>query len=543
MIRKSKEVVSKLELGVLELLLGLFIFIGVIGYFVDIPADLEWLDHSISFVLFTYLFYKLDITNILFGKTIKRINFAIVISFFALFFINIIAFTEELAFRYVFLKFLDNFNYILLNKFSLDLINLGSFYAGIIGLLLITIYLVLKIKVQKPSLIYAVTKNFARNKTLSKFIVIFISLLGFFYFIYNPILEWLEFTLDDPIVIVGLIYFISRVVKHKQKFETHNFVFKIGDISEKLYKKFISLFHYKKTLPLAVSGLIVLHALTDLAAFAITFIVGTKTFFIERLFRSSTLLGGQEAFLRQFADHRSFIHLFTTDINLLPSGGDEIFSFMLLIVYAFNALSLVGFLVIPIVAWSKLFLNKAIHLSRFYLPLLYSSITAYILLPAYTIGTIDSNFLVGVDIKTNSIFNTGSILAFFIQDRELLVFLVALISILVGVAVSFLARKDTIRKEMFSILILGGFAFYASYIYSFFKSTAGYLFGEIANFIIGPHILIAIILTIILIMSFFFYVGGYITLVYEIVMEYHKKKWSDPIDDEVVKLLNKVKIK
>ena len=368
---------SKLELGILELLLGLFILVGLVGYFVDIPADLEWLDHSISFVLFTYLFYKIDITNILFGRTNKKANFAIVLSFFALFFINIIAFTEELAFRYEYLKFLDNFNYILLNKANLDLINLGSFYIGIIGLLLITFYLVKKVKVKDPSLLSAITKNFTKNKSLAKFNIIFICLIGFFYFVYNPILEWLEFTLDDPIVIVGIIYFISRVVKHRQKFETHNFIFKIGEISEKLYKKFISLFHYKKTLPLAISGLIVLHALTDLAAFAYSFIVGTKTFFIERLYRSSALLGGEDAFLRQFIDHRSFIHLFTTDINLLQSG-DEIFSFMLLIVYAFNALSMVGFLVVPIVAWAKLFLNKTIHLSRFYLPLLYSSIVAYV---------------------------------------------------------------------------------------------------------------------------------------------------------------------
>ena len=99
---------------------------------------------------------------------------------------------------------------------------------------------------------------------------------------------------------------------------------------------------------------------------------------------------------------------------------------------------------------------------------------------------------------------------------------------------------------MFSILILTGFAFYASYIYSFFKSTVSYLSGEIANLIIGPHILIAIVLAIILVMSFFFYIGGYLTLVYEIVMEYHRRKWSDPIDDDIVVIINKfrkVKIK
>ena len=53
--------------------------------------------------------------------------------------------------------------------------------------------------------------------------------------------------------------------------------------------------------------------------------------------------------------------------------------------------------------------------------------------------------------------------------------------------------------------------------------------------------LIGIILAIFLILSIIFYIGGYLMFLYEIVMEYHKRKWSEPIDEEIVYIMGKAK--
>ena len=55
------------------------------------------------------------------------------------------------------------------------------------------------------------------------------------------------------------------------------------------------------------------------------------------------------------------------------------------------------------------------------------------------------------------------------------------------------------------------------------------------------HLLIALLLILFLVMSLFFYIGGYLVLLYEIAMEYHRRKWSDPIDEEIVKVLGVVR--
>src|SRR3989338_4543222 len=117
MIKKTKEVLRKLEFGVLELVLGILMVIGILGYLHQSIADLDWIDHTISFTLFSYLFYKMNITSILFGKTNKKANLAITLCFFTLFFKNIFAYTEEAAFQFIFLKFIDGIYLFLRSNF------------------------------------------------------------------------------------------------------------------------------------------------------------------------------------------------------------------------------------------------------------------------------------------------------------------------------------------------------------------------------------------------------------------------------------------
>ena len=52
---------------------------------------------------------------------------------------------------------------------------------------------------------------------------------------------------------------------------------------------------------------------------------------------------------------------------------------------------------------------------------------------------------------------------------------------------------------------------------------------------------VAAVLSILFALSAAFYVGGFILFVYEVVMEYHHQKWSEPIDEELVKIIGFMK--
>jgi len=528
MISKAKEVLRKLEFGILEFFVGALMIIGLIGYFGTVPADLDWIDHTVSFILFSYLFYKLDITSILFGKTSKFANLIIVISYFSLFFKDIISYTSLDVFKFKVIKFVDVF-YLFFYE-NLAFTNLITFYIGIVGILFISIYITKKIGISHPSFLYAVHQKEFKNK-LIKFVSIFVLLLGFYYFIYNMILEWLEFIIDDPVIAAGVVFFIYRIAKHHEEFHPDNFIFKIGEFSSGWYSRFVSLFHYKKTLPLAISGLLILHAISDLGVFAYSLIFLKENFYLE--------------FLKY--EHTPFLSLFLNDAKNIPT-----FAIVpLFIVYLLGILSLIIFLLIPVIVWIRMFSQKELHFSRIFLFFIYSSAVAYMLLPGYVIKPIselsikggiagEDKSLRGVDIISLSLLENKSILDNLFPNKLTIIIAVSLISILFGLIVYILSANCKIKRELYAISVIGGLTFYAVYIFYFFSSLLNF-YGNVLLNVFTRHILIWLTIAIFLVLSLIFYIGGYLIFLYEIVMEYHKRKWSGHIGEELAIEIQKIK--
>lgn len=518
MIRKAKEVIEKLEFGLLEFFVGTLMVIGLVGYFGYVPADLDWIDHTVSFILFTYLFYKLNVTSILFGKTSRLANLIIIVSYFSLFFKDIISYSELDASKYVVIKFVDYFyNFLINNPF---ITNFAAFYIGVSGIFIAGIYLAKRIEISHPSFLYAVFQNRAKNR-LIKFFLIFVSLLGFYQFVYSIVLEWLEFVIDDPIIAVGIVFYIYNISRHHIKFHKEDFVFKIGDYSSSLYKRFVSLFHYKKTLPLAISGLLVLHALSDLGVFAY----------------SLTFLRGNSYLELLSSEHAPFLKLFISDAENLPSSALA----PLFMDYLLNALSLFIFLLIPIIVWVRLFSQKELHFNRISLFFIYSSAIAYALLPGYVISPLYGSQIIGVDIYSVSLLGSNSVLDNFFPNKSAVIIAASLISIISGLAIYILSNNSKVKRELYAISIIGGLTFYTIYLYYFFSSLLLYFYDNISITILTENFLIGVTLIIFLMLSIMFYIGGYLMFLYEIVMEYHRRKWSEPIDEELVAAINKIK--
>ena len=149
--------------------------IGLVGYFGTLPADLDWIDHTVAFLMFSYFFYILDITSILFGKTSKTANFLIVISYLSLFFKDILSYTQVNAFKFKVLTFVDGL-YLFFNS-NLTLTNIVTFYIGLGGILITSYYLTRKMEISHPSLLYSVHKGRFKN-SMEKFSLILIVLLS-----------------------------------------------------------------------------------------------------------------------------------------------------------------------------------------------------------------------------------------------------------------------------------------------------------------------------------------------------------------------------
>ncbi|MBI4143361.1 hypothetical protein HY487_00590 [Candidatus Woesearchaeota archaeon] len=274
-------------------------------------------------------------------------------------------------------------------------------------------------------------------------------------------------------------------------------------------------------MPLAISGLLILHAVSDLGVFAYSLIFLKENFYLE--------------FLKTM--HTPFLRLFLSDMEVLPSFA----AIPLFIVYFLNALSLVIFLIIPAIVWARMFSQKELHFSRIYLFFIYSSAAAYMLMPGYILKPLDQPSLAGVDITSASLLENGSVLDSFFPDKAAMVLAVPLAAVAFGLFVYLLGKNDSIKKELYAISIIGGMAFYTVYLYYFFSSLLSYFYDGIASVIFTPHFLIGMVLLIFLILSVLFYILGYLMFLYEIVKEYHKQKSPEKVDEEMFIAIKKIR--
>ena len=264
-----------------------------------------------------------------------------------------------------------------------------------------------------------------------------------------------------------------------------------------------------------------MHALSDLGVFAYSLVFFKENFYLE--------------FLKE--EHIPFLKLFLEDAKNIPSYA----IIPLFIDYLFNALSLIIFLLIPIIIWVRMFSQKELHFNRIFLFFIYSSAVAYMLLPGYIIKPLSESSITGVDILSVPLLESKSILNNFFPNKSIIIIAVSLISILFGLIIYILSSNYKIRKELYAISIIGGLTFYTIYLYYFFGSLLIYFYDNILNMIFTFHFLIGFVLVVFLVMSTIFYIVGYLMFLYEIVMEYHKKKWSEPIDEELVNIIRKMK--
>ncbi len=518
-MEQSPSTLKKIEFGVLELVVGVMMLIGIVGYFGHVSADLDWLDHTISFILFTYLFYKLNITSILFGQSKKALNALIVISFFLLFFKDIISYTLATPNEFVYLAFVSTLQQ-LFSEHIVEITN-ATFYAGFAGVLLASMVFAFSSVIAHPSLGFALFPQ-SKERRFLNLLICFVLLIAFYYFVYSMILEWLEFVLDDPIILTSILFYIHSLTSRKEQFHPESFVFKIGDYSEGLYTRFVSLFHYKKTLPLGISGLLILHALADIGVFAYAFSFGTENLYLQ------SLEGKYDSWGELFVEDKE-----GTSLGMAASLGTA---------YILNALSLFVFLFIPIVAWWRIFTQKELHLNKGVLFLIYAPGVMFLLLPAYDIGPLEEERdIVGVDIFAFSVMDAPSPLEKLMPDRQGLVISVAVLSVLVGVLAMLLGFNPRTRKELYAFAIACALFFFGAYLYEYMGSVLLYL-GKGITLLLGEGQWILVgMFALLFVLSILFYILGYLLFLYEIIMEYHNQKWSEPVDEELVKIIEFMK--
>ncbi len=486
----------KLQQKIEIMLLSLIIILQITDFLEILPGDLDFLKKIISWAALGYLFIKASLSTILFGHKKARLDTVIILTYFLFIAKDLIRYVEVAIEGATFSKELFLF---LINKSAV--IERYSFYLGSILLLFISLYMALKFEIKKPSFMAMLHETGMPPKTIGKFlerfISIFIVLTGFFIIVFNLAAEWLAIALDAPIVVIAILLYLFVVIRYHKKLRPKHFIYKIGNYGEDFYERFIKTFHYKQTFFLGVMGLLALHLLTDVGNFIVPYIIGLK----DILYFGQLGLG-----------HTPLIQLITQDLSSLEGTA-----FVgVILVYLLNVIAMIFLLILPAFIWYKFFKQRPLHVSRTALALVFSSLLCFLLTPAFFIKKISMQGLAGVDIQTQSILASKSLIDFLIKGRVAAIITVAMICIILGFIIWILEFSNKIGKDIFIIAVLIGLAFFSFYIFYYFLSLYQYYISTIILLIKSSEFLITFYFILFAMITILFYIGGYLLFIYEV---------------------------
>ncbi|MBW2998961.1 hypothetical protein KY321_05475, partial [Candidatus Woesearchaeota archaeon] len=341
-----------------QFILILLIFLNILDFFKFLPEDFDFLKKVISWALVAHLFYDVSFTRLFFGQTHDKksgflrnryLDLLILFSFLLLTMKELVVVAiglEELTFFHSLIESI---------KYNAQNIMNVSTYAGAILLIVLSFYLALYTKVSKTSLMGNL--GLYNKNVLLKIIATFLVLTTFYAVVFELLLEWLAIAVDSTLIIIGIFtvfYLIFRLHKH---ISIPKLISKIGTFGEDFEEHFLNFFHDKAHFFLGVSGLLVLHLLTEISNFLIPY-------FLNLVSSHYFLVLG----------HESFYNLFIRQFNQNP---------LVIFGYLFNMVAILGLTIFPAVLWYEVYKNKHKTIPKSLLAIYFGSLVFLILNPLF----------------------------------------------------------------------------------------------------------------------------------------------------------------
>jgi len=318
--------------------------------------------------------------------------------------------------------------------------------------------------------------------------------------VFNLMMEWLAIAIDAPMLVIGVLFYLLLWIKHHKRFSTESFIYRIGNMGTGFYKRFMSLFHSKKGVFLAISGMLVLHLLTDVGNFMVPYSLGIyDSLYFDQLGPGHEPVFSLTGIMRAGPDS-----LFGEDIAQVVNSVDAM---GVIFVYLFNFIAMLLLLITPAALWYIIFTRTKFSIPRL-LPVLYfSSFACFLLSPVFVMKRVEIGALVGVDIITKDL----------LQATRLSINAVLVISLLIGVVVFLLSLNSWLRRRIVYGAVIFSLIFFAYYIYLFFIDVSSYYLQVVLENLGGSEFFIGAYFFIFLMLTILFYIGGFVIFIYELV--------------------------
>ncbi|MFA6888822.1 MAG: hypothetical protein WC254_04985, partial [Candidatus Woesearchaeota archaeon] len=344
-----------------------------------------------------------------------------------------------------------------------------AFYIGAIGLIALALYIAWKKKISAPSFLHVLHGDRKRFqwKPLRAGVILLVFCF-FFLFIFQLMVEWLGVVIDAPIAFLGVLFYVVLMIRYRHFFKTSSLITKIGETGEEFYEKFIALFHTPYGIALGMSGIFILHILTDFGIYIISYI-----FYQHEMLYFDV---GSVFFSEHHTPLFSVLNLFGIGTSLFVQDittASTIFNYVqILWIYVFNISAILFLFLAPAYIWYILVHRKKAHEKEWMLVISFIALTVYAAFPLFHIGMINSSGIVGADITTSSIKENNAYLT--IEK-------VIVMSALIGLGIYGLSFKKWIRRDLVYVSFIAALVYLAIYMYYYYVGVLLYYYTAILS--------------------------------------------------------------
>ena len=484
-----------------EIFLFLMIIMAVLDLFGQLRADISFFRAVLSMTGLGYVLVKASLSETFFGISDKKFDLAIIVSYFFLIFNKFVQFSwasigDAKLIQDLLILIVDN--RVFLEK--------TGFFIGSFSLVILSFYAAKKFIMKGPSIIHAFYgDNLEQLGQSKKIFTSFLINFTFYIIFFTLVIEWLTLVMDAPLIIIAIFIYIFKLHEYGKKMDTEVLLFKISDSVDNFLKQFTRLFHSKKTLFLGITGLLVLHLMTDVSAFLLPLSVGTHSIYQAGLEENQFFI----------STHQTVSELFLQDKLIFTNFFPQI---LILMSYIMNSLGMLFLMLFPGFMWYVLYtdhvsqIKKLKQFPKILTAFFFASLIFVLFLKSYKVVSSRTVNLLGVDIQTQSILSSGNSVSV-ISSIAALVFIVILLSSLIYF----------MRNLWFYLMSLICLGFFGMYIYNFYFSVLNFyltfiksIFQEAfsAGFMSGiGNIYFGLFNIIFLFILSVFYIGGYIAFV------------------------------
>ena len=476
---KIEKAEGHLRLYIEELVLMYMLWSDISGFTGVIPPDFEYIDKLIAWVVLALLLYHLSLTRILFGHKNPKEDLLIVLSFFFLviknnlYIIKLFAPESHL--------FTPYFKFMLKHAIAIEE---GAFVLGGLLLIFLSFYTAKRLSIRKPSIMHLIHEEGLPPKKTSvlfaRSITVFLVLIAFFIAVFNLFIELIGYLHDDSITILSIILGIVVINKHSKRLSDYKIFKKINDFSEVFLDKVLEAFKSSRHIFVALSGILVLHLLTD-------FIVFIMPLFLGRKFVS--YLGGLET-------HNSTIFkLAAADI----AAGSLLDKINILYLYSMEFIAILFLMIFPLYIWYLYYSGKEMKLNDYLLSLFFASLVVFLLAPIFNITSISKGYVLGVDIRIDPLSFKAIVDIQYIVMASLLVFMMAFLAV---------HYFDYARKLLVYAAFLPIAVFMIRYVFLFLKDFVIFYLKSINIFLVNNQFFFALYFVLFLVITVAFYLLG-----------------------------------